>query len=99
MALTAGAVAGVLSVSWTSAAKQGCAGDVCPPSTWNDISSAHTSATVSNVAFAVAGASVAVGLVSFAFGGTSSSTHRGAGSPLGVSVWLGPGMAGLEGTL
>lgn len=56
----------------------------------NDLASAHSSATVSTIAFSVAGAGLALGIVILV-------TDRGPSAPE-ASVWLGPGSAGIHGS-
>jgi hypothetical protein len=87
-----GAVTGVMSLSSTSAATKGCVSDRCPPSTWGNIDSAHTTATISTAAFIVAGVGVVLGGASFVIGGSHESSAGGR-----VTAWIGPGSANIGG--
>jgi len=68
-----GSVAGVVSLQKTSKAKEDCDGDDCPQSSKDEIDSAKTFATISNVGFAFAIVGGAVGV----YGLLSSSNARG----------------------
>lgn len=57
-----GSVAGISAVSHRNAAKRECVNGLCPPSTWHDLDSSRSMATVSTVAFAVGGAAAVVGI-------------------------------------
>ena len=61
--IVVGSVTGILSISSTKAAEPGCNAGRCPPPTHDDLSRAHTFATLSNVAFVVAAVGIAVGIV------------------------------------
>jgi hypothetical protein len=50
-----GVVGGVSAVLHKKSAETGCTNNVCPPSTWRDLQTAHNMATVSNVGFAIGG--------------------------------------------
>jgi hypothetical protein len=63
-----GAVTGILTLSDKSSIASRCNGTHCPPSTYGDLSSANTMATVSTVAFAVGAAGAAVGVVAWLLG-------------------------------
>jgi len=93
--LAVGAVTGAMSISATNAAKKSCLGNMCPPSTWDDIRSARTTAMISDVAFGILGAGFALVIVSFALGGSSHS--KDASRP--IAFWIGAGMADVEGAL
>ena len=56
-----GGVAGILAISHKNAAAKGCVNGECPPSTWDDLDSAHSMAAVSTVGFVVGVVGVAVG--------------------------------------
>jgi len=94
-----GSVTGAMSIAATSAAKKSCVNDLCPPSSWSDINSAHTTATISTVSFIAAGAGAALGIVSFVVGSSSASSSGAASTGSRVSVWIGAGVAGVAGTL
>lgn len=83
-----GSITGGLSMSKTSAAKQSCQGNVCPASTQGDVDTARTLATVSNVAFALAGVGVVVTVIGVATTPSKKDT----------SVYVGPLSAGVRGS-
>jgi hypothetical protein len=60
--LLAGTITGVISISKTNSI-EGCVGDECPRGAQDDIDSANTFATISNIGFGVAIAGAAVGLI------------------------------------
>ena len=66
-----GSVTGLLALSKKKDATAGCRDEECPPSTWADLDSAHSLATVSTVGFIVAGVSIGVGVGSWLFGRSS----------------------------
>jgi len=89
----AGAVTGALSLSSGSSAKALCTGNACPPAAWGDLNQARTTATISDVAFAVGGVGLVAFLASFAFG-SGSATPTKAGSAL--DVWVGGRAVGVS---
>jgi hypothetical protein len=91
-----GSIAGGLSLSSTSAAKRGCTDDRCPPSTWSDIDSAHTTATVATVGFAAAGVGAVVAVVGFFLDRDPPRAAPATGA--GWTPWFGAGSAGVRGT-
>jgi hypothetical protein len=95
-----GAVTGVMSLSSTSTATKACVNDRCPPSTWGDIDSARTTATVSTVAFIVAGVGAGLAVTSFVVDGHGAGSPKdGAAEPRPrVTAWVGPGSVSLAGT-
>jgi hypothetical protein len=94
--IATGAVTGLLAMSKLNAARTaGCVGNECPPSTYPDLDSAGTFATVSTVGFIVGGAGAALGVVGLLVGGRGSSEESTART---VTPWLGAGSAGLRGT-
>ena len=64
----AGSVTGLMAIPKTSGLTGECANHVCGPTAHSDLDSANTLATVSNVAFAVAGVGAAVAVVSVVVG-------------------------------
>jgi len=60
--IVVGSITGISAISHKSAAKKGCIGNNCPPSTWNDLDSARSLATGSTVAFVVGALGLAVGV-------------------------------------
>jgi len=96
--IATGAVTGVLAMSKLNAAKSGgCVGNQCPPSTYADLDSAGTFATVSTVGFIVGGAGAVLGLVGLFVGGRSSE-EAPAPSAKVITPWIGAGSAGVRGT-
>jgi hypothetical protein len=97
-----GAVTGAMSLSSTNSANKACVSDRCPPSTWGDIDSAHTTATISTVSFIAAGVGAALGVTSFFIGGHSaaapSTGKHDAPVRARVTAWVGPGSAFIGGT-
>jgi len=63
--LVVGSVTGISAISHKNDAKKACVDGNCPPSTWSDLDSAHSMATVSTVGFVVGaiGAVVGVGAI------------------------------------
>jgi hypothetical protein len=99
--VVAGVVTGALSLSKKSSLDAACAGKVCGPSSYADLDAARSMATVSDVAFAVAGVGAALAVVTLVVGHTES--HAPAAQPAGgsearVVPWLGVGAAGVAGT-
>jgi hypothetical protein len=96
-----GAVTGAMSLSSTSSAKGLCVNNNCPPASWSDIDSAHTTATVSTVAFCAAGVGAALVVISLFI-----DPHSGSASPTAASAkihvrpapWIGLGGSGIVGT-
>jgi hypothetical protein len=102
-----GAITGFLSMSKTSSIKSsgGCAGTVCGPQEYQDISSAKSMATLSTVSFIVAGAGAALGVVGLLTGNSSSAPSAMPEKPPAddtstsrLEPWLGFGAAGLRGS-
>ncbi len=61
--LIAGGITGFISMQHTSSAKNLCTNNLCPPSTHDDLATARSMATFSNIGFAVAGVGAIVGVV------------------------------------
>ena len=97
-----GTITGVMSISSTNSAKQLCVNNRCPPSSWSDIDSAHTMATVSTAAFCVAGVGAALAVISFLIDSHSNSTPPGAPPSATTGIprasWIGPAGSGIGGT-
>jgi hypothetical protein len=93
-----GTVTGILSLSKTSSIKgsSACEGSVCNPSEDGDISSAHTTATISTVAFVAAGAGAAAGVVGLLLHAPSATPDKEQ-----PTAWIEPtvglGMLGVRG--
>jgi len=62
-----GVVGGVSAVLHKNSAETGCTNNVCPPSTWRDLQTAHNMATVSNVGFVIGGVGWAFAVGSLLF--------------------------------
>jgi hypothetical protein len=71
-----GSVAGMSAISHKNAAKVGCAAGRCPPSTWSDLDSAHSMATLSTVGFVVGAIGLVVGAGSVLLDNKRSSAER-----------------------
>jgi hypothetical protein len=80
--VVAGTVAGVLSLTKTSAVKSsgGCSGNVCGPTEYSDISSARSMATISNISFVAAGVGAVAGVVGLLGVGSTTTPHPAAQS-------------------
>ena len=103
----AGSITGILSMSKTSSIKSssGCAGSVCGPTEYSDISSAKSMATISTVSFIAAGAGAVLGVVGLLTGnGAAAAPSATPEKPPAeettsrIEPWLGLGAAGLRGT-
>lgn len=92
-----GATTGIVSLSSTHAAAAHCQVGQCPPSTWGDLNTAHTTATISDVAFAAAGVGVLAFVSSFFFT-TSSPVQPPPTAAVRVVPWVGPTTAGVSAT-
>jgi hypothetical protein len=91
-----GTITGILTLSKKSAA--GCTNNLCPSSTWSDIDSAHSFATVSTISFIVAGVGATVGVLSLLLGNDSAAPAQPAPAEARVTPWIGLGSAGVRGT-
>jgi hypothetical protein len=102
--LLTGVITGVLSLSKKSALTGECSNGVCGPSSYGDLDSAKSMATVSDVAFAVAGVGAAVAVVTLVVGHVETRAAPAAAPPAGsgnearIVPWLGLGSAGVAGT-
>jgi hypothetical protein len=95
------AVTGLITLTTTSSIKSSghCYGDTCGPEEYDRISTANTTATISNVSFAVAGAGAVAGLVGLLLPKTGGSPAGDAGrSTSRIEPWLGIGSAGVRGS-
>jgi hypothetical protein len=90
-----GAVAGIASISYTKSAENGCSGGRCPPATHDDLWTAHTFATVSNVSIVVAGMGVVAGIIGLL---QQPKTARPA-LVAALTPWLAPGAGGVDGAI
>jgi hypothetical protein len=97
----AGTVTGVMAIAKTPGLTSECPSHVCGPGAHSDLASAFTLATVSDVAFAVAGVGAAVAMISLVVG-HEPSTERPVESPAAAGptghIWIGLGAAGLRGS-
>ena len=87
-----GSVTGMMSLSKTSTLKEQCPNDRCPAALEDDLASARTLATVSTIAFVIAGAGIVAGVV----GLVALKPHRPAEAR--IVPWIGVGAAGLSGS-
>lgn len=99
LGLIAGTITGVLSLTQAGDIKDRCDGTTCPRSAQEDIDSAKVLANVSNVAFAVGGVGVGLGVLGLFMPGEAEPAQAPPGDAAGVAVepLLGPGWAGLSG--
>jgi hypothetical protein len=96
--LGVGAVTGIMAVSKQSTLQGECANKNCGPSSYTDLDSARTLATVSDVGFAVAGVGAAVAVVSLVIGHRAVEPAPPAPeSRLHVVPWIGAGAGGVLG--
>jgi hypothetical protein len=112
--LVAGTITGVMSMSKTSSIKSsaGCAGSVCGPAEYDDISSARSMATISTVSFVVAGVGAVAGIVGLLTGNGGPAASTEPATPpaekapeetkesrrVHVQPWIGLGSAGFSGS-
>ena len=96
--MAAGTVTGIVVLHDRGTIASQCNGTRCPPSTYDELSTAGTLATVSTVSFIVAGVGAGVGLTAWLFGrgGDSASQPPSSGVRVRPYVWL--GSAGVSGT-
>jgi hypothetical protein len=55
LGVAVGVVGGISAVLHKNSAETGCTNNVCPPSTWRDLQTAHNMASISNVGFVIGG--------------------------------------------
>lgn len=91
--LVAGGVTGALAFSKADAVKPQCEKGICDPAAANDLDSAKSMATISNISFAVAGAGAVLGIV-----GLALPRSRGAHAASSTGVFVGLGGAGVRGS-
>jgi hypothetical protein len=96
--LVAGSITGLLAISdFSSAKKQGCVGNQCPPSAYPELDKAGTMATVSTVAFIVAGVGAGVGVVGVLMGKKKGPPPPDSATP-SLSFYFGPLPTGSRGS-
>jgi len=96
VALAAGAVTGVMSLSRVSELEGACLEDGrCPPSEQARIDEAKVLGNVSTVTFAMGGAAVAAGVALLVLGKPKPAPTAGR---IEVSPWIGPAFAGVRGS-
>ena len=96
--MVVGTIAGIVSLSKTSALKATCQAGRCPPSSASGIDAAGSTATVSNVGFVAAGVGAAVGVVGVVlWSREGKATERADHAPY-LSAWIGPEAAGIRGS-
>lgn len=91
---TVSVIAGLSSISHTRSAENGCVAGRCPPPTHDDLQTAHTLATLSNIALVVAGVGVGTGI----FGLLQTPKATPATASAALTLWVAPGAAGVNGT-
>ena len=74
--IVVGSITGISAISHKNAAKQRCVAGGCPPSTWSDLDSAQSMATVSTVGFVIGAIGLVVGAGSILLDDRKSSTQR-----------------------
>jgi hypothetical protein len=88
--LVAGSITGLFAISdLSSAKKQGCVGNQCPPSAYPELDKAGTLATVSTVAFIVAGVGAGAGVLGFILGKKKGAPPPENATP-SLSLYFGP---------
>lgn len=90
-AAAAGFISGYVAFSKAKDATEKCSGSRCPPETHDDIDTGRTMATVSTVAFVIAGVGAGVGV----YGLLNPLPAEPAGPSVGV--WVGPDRGGVVG--
>ena len=95
--LAVGGVTGVLTLSKAGAVKKQCENGICDPNAKSDLDSASSTATISTIGFAVAGAGLVCGVVGLLLPRTKaeSALHS---SETRAAVWVGPGSMGVRGS-
>jgi hypothetical protein len=88
-----GSISGIASITYTRSAENGCSGGRCPPSTHDDLWTAHTLATVSNISIAAAGVGVVAGI--FGLLQRPRTAHPALGAAF--TPWLAPAAGGVAG--
>lgn len=91
-----GSITGLLSISKKNDAKAGCTDNRCPPSTYDQIDSAKTMATISTVSFVVAGAGATIGILSLILRSDAAPATPTTG--VRATPWIGLGSAGVNGS-
>ena len=91
----AGTATGLFAFSKARAAKAGCDGTQCPPSTHDDLEASRRFGTVSNISFAVAGAGVLIAIAGLIL---PPSEKRAPALGVRASPFVGLGSVGLTGT-
>jgi hypothetical protein len=89
-----GVITGAMSLSSANTASKGCVNDRCPPATWADIDAAHTTGTISTVAFVAAGVGAVLFATSFAIGSPHPQTAGKGGPPPRRQITAGLGLGG-----
>lgn len=92
--LLVGGVAGLLSMTSVSSAKDECRDSLCPPAAHSDLDSAQTWAVVSNIGFVVAGVGAATAVVGLVVGGKRVEVSQGA---VRTRPYVGAGQVGVTG--
>jgi hypothetical protein len=97
-----GTVTGIMSISKKSTLTGECPNNICGPGAYSTLDSANTLATVSDVAFGLAGAGAVLAVVALVKGHTVTSAPAApppaSGSTLRVTPWISGNAAGLVGS-
>ncbi len=86
--VTVGTITGILTLSKASSLKDTCREGRCPPASQSDLDAASTTGTISTVAFVVAGAGAAAGVVGLFLSKPKTDTPRATASGLHVTPTL-----------
>jgi len=96
--LITGTVAGLMTLSKASAAKDQCNGNACQPSAQSDIDSGKTLGMVSNIGFGVGIAGVAVGVVTLLAAPKEAPAAATPARSVRITPLVGMGSVGLSGS-
>jgi hypothetical protein len=92
-----GAVTGIMAMSKASTVKDECPNSTCPSSASSDLDYVKTTATISTIGFAAAGAGVVLLIIGLASPSKSSSPPSSASTTTTFTPWIGAGSAGVVG--
>jgi hypothetical protein len=96
--VVAGSITGVMTLSDKSSIAKQCNGTRCPPSTYSDLSTANTLATVSTISFIAAGVGAGVGITAWLLGSSDPAPAPAPATGLRVTPYIGVGAVGASGT-
>lgn len=95
--LAVGGVTGALTLSKAGTVKTQCENGICDPSAKSDLDSASSTATISTIGFAVAGAGLVCGVVGLLLPRTKAESALQS-LETRAAVWVGPGGMGVRGS-